>query len=169
MRGLKFAAGLVVVVLLHLAGVRLLDGFFRVADLLLVVVLFTALGGSLLGGMLAGLVAGLVADTLTGGFYGMYGFAGTIVGYGAAFAAQRLVIQRATAIWLVFSAGAAIQQMVVIGLSLVLLEDPALPGFVPVVLKVAVTGLFGVGSQVAGRLLSRLFGVWKKSRTARLR
>ena len=169
MRALKFAAGLAVVVLLHVAGVRLFDDFFRVADLLLVVVLFTALGGSLLGGMLAGLVAGLVADALTGGFYGMYGFAGTIVGYGAAFTAQRLVIQRRSAIWLVFSAGAAVQQMVVIGLSLILLEDPALPAFVPVVLKVVVTGLLGVGSQVVGRRLSRLFGVWRRSRTARLR
>lgn len=169
MRGLRFAIGLLLVLLLHLAGVRMFDGFFRAVDLFLVVVLFTALGGSLLGGMVAGLAAGLATDTLTGGLYGMYGFADTIVGYGAAFAAQRLVIQRTTAVWLVFSAGAAVQQTVVIGLSRVLLEDPALPGFLPVVLKVAVTGLLGAASYVAGRRLARMFGVWKKNRTARLR
>ena len=169
MRGLKFAAGLLAAVLLHVAGVGLFDGFFRATDLFLVVVLFTALGGSLMGGMFGGLVAGLVTDTLTGGLYGMYGFADTIVGYGAAFAAQRLVIQRSTALWLVFSAGAAVQQMVVIGLSQVLLEDPALPGFLPVVLKVAVTGFLGAGSYVVGRRLARSFGIWKKNRTARLR
>ncbi len=119
--------------------------------------------------MLAGLAAGLVTDTLTGGLYGMYGFADTIVGYGAAFAAQRLVIQRITAVWLVFSAGAAVQQTVVIGLSRVLLLEPALPDFLPVVLKVAVTGLLGAGSYLAGRRLRTAVRVWKKSRTARLR
>ncbi len=169
MRGLKFAAGLVVVVLLHTAGVRLFGGFFRAVDLFLIVALFNALGGSLLGGMVGGLVAGLVTDTFTSGLYGMYGFADTIVGYGAAFAAQRLVIQRATAVWLVFSAGAAVQQMVVIGLSLVLLEDPALPGFGPVVVKVVITGLLGAGSHLTGRSLLRSFATWKKNRTARLR
>lgn len=169
MRGFRFAAGLVAVLLLHVAGVRLFDGFFRTVDLFVVVVLFNALGGNLLGGLLGGLAAGLVTDTLTGGLYGMYGFADTIVGYGAAFAAQRLVIQRTTAVWLLFSAGAAVQQTVVIGLSRVLLADPALPGFLPVVLKVVVTGLLGAGSYVAGRRMKRSFTVWKKSRTARLR
>ena len=169
MRALRFAAGLVAVLLLHVAGVRLFDGFFRAVDLFLVVAVFTALRGSLLGGMFAGLAAGLVTDTMSGGLYGLYGFADTIVGYSAAFAAQRLVIQRTTAVWLVFSAGAAVQQTVVIGLSRVLLEDPALPGYLPVVLKVAVTGLLGAASYVASRRLTRAFGIWKRNRTARLR
>ena len=169
MRGLRFAAGLAAVLLLHIAGVRLFDGFFRFADLFLVVALWSALGGGLLGGMAAGLVAGLITDTLTGGLYGMYGFADTIVGYGAAFAAQRLVIQRATAVWLVFSAGAVVQQALVIGLTGVLLPDPALPDFVPVAAKVALTGFLGVASHLAARRLSRTFRLWKKNRTARLR
>ena len=169
MRTLRFFIGLIVVVLLHVAGVRFFDGFFRTVDLFLVVALFAALGGNLMGGMLAGLAAGLVTDTVTGGLYGLYGFADTIVGYGAAFAAQRLVIQRATAVWLVFSAGAAVQQTVVIGLSQVLLGDPALPEFVPVALKVAITGLLGAMSYLAGRRVMRSFGIWRKNRTARLR
>lgn len=169
MTGLRFLAGLLAVLLLHVAGVRIFDGFFRAVDLFLVIVLFTALGGNLLGGMLGGLTAGLVTDTLTGGLYGMYGFADTIVGYGAAFAAQRLVIQRPTAVWLVFSAGAAVQQSVVIGLAQVLLEDPLLPGFLPVVLKVALTGLIGAVSFLLSRRMTRSFGSWKKNRTARLR
>ena len=61
------------------------------------------------------------------------------------------------------------QQTVVIGLSRVLLEDPALPGYLPVVLKVVVTGLLGAISYVASRRLTRSFGIWKKNRTARLR
>lgn len=169
MRGLRFAAALLAAVLLHVAAVRFFDGFFRVTDLFLVVVVFTALGGTLLAGMLGGLAAGLLTDTLTGGLYGMYGFADSIVGYGAAFAAHRLVIQRATAVWLVFSAAAAVQQTVVIGLSMVLLEDPALPGFLPVVLKVVVTGVLGAASHLTGRRLVRSIGIWKKHRTARLR
>ena len=169
MRALRFFLGLIAAVLLHVAGVRLFDGFFLSVDLFLVVALFAALGGNLVGGMMAGLAAGLVTDTVTGGLYGMYGFADTIVGYGAGFAAQRLVIQRATAVWLVFSAGAVVQQMVIIGLSQVLLEDPALPVFVPVAVKVAVTGLLGAMSYLAGRRMNRSFRIWRKNRTSRLR
>ena len=169
MRGLKYGLGLSAAVLIHLAGVSLFDGFSLVVDLFLVVTLFNAMGGNLVGGLFGGLAAGLVTDTLSGGLYGLYGFADTIVGYGAAFAAQRLVIQRATAVWMVFSVAAAAQQAVIAGLSQVLLEDPSLPSFWSVVLKVATTGLIGMLSYLGGRRSARALGIWKKNRTARLR
>ena len=169
MRGLKYAAGLVVAIVLHLVGVSLFDGFSQVVDLLLVVTLFNAIGGNLVAAMLGGLGAGLVTDAVTGSLYGLYGFADTIVGYGAAFAAKRLVIQRATGVWLVFSLAAAVQQALTMGLSELLLEDPSLPGFSSVAARVVTTGVIGVIGFLGHRRALRSFGIWRRNRTARLK
>ena len=169
MRTLKFAAGLAVATLIHFAGATWFAGFSQHVDLFLVVALFNALGGSLLGGMFGGLAAGLVTDTIGGGLYGLFGFADTIVGYGAAFAARRLVIQRATAIWLLFSVAAAGQQAVVLGLAQLLQQDPTLPSFLSVAIKVVTTGLIGAIGYLLGQRSVRTLRLWKRSRSARLR
>ncbi len=100
--------------------------FARLLDVFLVVVVLHGLGGNSLAALFAGMLVGLVHDTLTNNPFGLFGFADTIVGYGTARLAQRLVIQRATGRarpWSSFAA--ALQQAIVVGLALMLLPDPA--------------------------------------------
>ena len=169
MRVLKFVAGLLAAVMLHYLGVAVTGGSSLLIDLFLVVTVFNALDGDLVAGMSGGLVAGLVADALSGGLYGLHGFADTIIGYGAAFAAQRLVIQRPTAVFLLFMAAAAAQLILIMGLLVILAQDPPLPGFVSVAARVLTTGVAGVVGFVGHKRLSRAREKWKRSRRARLR
>ncbi len=169
MRGLKFVAGLAAATLLHALGASWWSGFFLVLDLFLVLTLFNALDGNLTTGMLGGLVAGLFADGLTGGLYGLHGFADTIVGYGAALASQRIAIQRATGVLLFFLLGATLQQALTMSLILLLIADPPLPEFVDVVVKVLLTGLLGVTGFFARRRFLGWGEIWRRNRRARLR
>lgn len=169
MRGVRFAGGLLAAVLVHLAGVALWPSFSLAVDLFLVVALFHALDGRTLPALVGGLAAGLVTDALTGGLYGLHGFADTMLGYGAAFAAQRLSVQRSTSVWLLFSLAAALQQLVLTALVLVLLPDPEVPAVGWVVAKVGTTGVLGLAlSEARGTLTARLAS-WRRNRTARLR
>ena len=169
MRGLKFAAGLVAASLFHFWGASMWGGFFLVLDLFLVLALFNALDGDLTAGMLGGLAAGLVSDVLTGGLFGLHGFADTIVGYGAAFASQRIAIQRATGVLLFFLLAATLQQAITMSLNLLLTPAPSLPGFPSVLVKVLLTGLAGPVGFAARRRAVKLGEAWRRTRRARLR
>lgn len=151
MRALKLLAALAVALLIHLLGTRLWGDFPRVVDLFLVVVVLHALDGESLPAMLGGLVAGLLHDALSGGLYGLYGFANTLVGYGTARLAQRLVIQRSTGVLGVVAFAAATQQTVLVVLAFLLQTDPALPMPGWIAVRAAVCGLLGMAAHVAGR------------------
>jgi rod shape-determining protein MreD len=154
---LKFLAGLVAATLLHYGGTRVWGSFPLAVDLFLIVTLLEARHGSPLAGMLAGCAAGAVADGLAGGPWGLFGFADTVVGFGVARAAQQLVVQRTTSFAAIFAAGAAAQQAILAGLSLIFrpgqeLAEPAWLG-----IKVATTVLLGLAwTRGAERLTARL-------------
>ncbi len=169
MRGLKFAAALLVVTALHLLGVELWSGFSLVFDLFLVLAVLNALDGDTFAGLWGGLAAGLVTDAVTGGLYGMHGLADTILAYGTAYATQRLVVQRPASVLLVFSLAAAVQQLTLVALSLLLLPDPELPGFLWVLAKAVSSGLLGVAVFAARRTLLARIGLWRRSRAAKIR
>lgn len=169
MRGLRFVGALLLVALLHFTGARIFDDFARAVDLFLVLVIVYALGSSLVVGMMAGMVAGLATDAVTGGLYGMHGFADTIVGYGTAYVSQRLVVRRPPGVFLIFSLAAAAQQAILVGLVVLLLADPALPELPWMLLKVASSGVLGVMVILARRWLQRRFEVWRRTRTSKLK
>ena len=169
MRALKFAGGLLAAILLHVVGVRLFDGFPGAFDLFLLVTVLNALGGSLMAGMLGGLAAGLAADAFGGGLYGLNGFADTMIGYGAAFAAQRLVIQRATGVLLFFGLAVTLHQAVVMGLTLLLEQDPALPDSVSIAVRIVATSLLGVAVFFGRGRIRSVLTVWRRNRSSRLR
>ena len=157
MRFLKFVAALAAAALLHFAGARLLPDFSLAVDLFLLVVALEARHGSPLAGMFAGLAAGLLADGLSGGPYGMYGFANTAVGFGIALAAQQLVVQRTTGLVGVFAAAAAAQQALLAALALVFRDHAELPDPLWLLVKVATTALLGIAwTASANALASRL-------------
>ena len=169
MRSVKFAIGLVAVVVFHLVAVRLFGEVSSFVDLFLVLALFNALDGSLVAGLLGGMIAGLAADTFTGGLYGLHGFADTIAGYGMAVASRRLVIQKSGGVLLAFSLAAAVQQAIVIGLRMLLLPETALPTLVGLVARILGVGVLGFLGHVGRQRWVRGVARWRSNRRARLR
>ena len=169
MRGLRFVAALVVVTAIHLLGVGLWSGFSLLFDLFLVLAVFNALDGDTFAGLAGGLAAGLVADAVSGGLYGTLGLADTIVGYGTAFATQRLVVQRPPAVFLVFTLAAALQQLVLATVTLLMVPQTELAAYSWVVAKVVGAGLLGVLTFLARRQLSARLALWRRTRTVRVR
>ena len=82
MRALRFFLALGVAAVLQFVGMQLFPWFTLAVDFFLVIAVFNAMDGSTLAGMLGGCLAGLLTDALTGGPFGLYGFANTVVGYG---------------------------------------------------------------------------------------
>lgn len=169
MRALRFAAGLAAVTGLHFAGMQFFPWFGKAVDLFLVILVFHAIGGATLAGILGGCAAGLVTDAVTGGVFGLFGLADTVVGYGTATAAQRLVIQRASSSLLVFCFAAAAQQALILGVSLLFLPNPEAPDIRWVGVKVATSGVLGLALYLGSRQLQSRVEVWKRSRTAKIR
>lgn len=169
MRGLRFAIALGVVVILHVVIVRLFGRASSLVDLFLVLALFNAIGGNLVAGLFGGLAAGLAADTLTGGLYGLHGFADTIAGYGTALASRRLVIQKAGNIFIAFSLAAAVQQAIIVGLRLVLLPEAAMPTTAGILGRIIVVGALGFLGFWARERFTKGAAKWRRNRRARLR
>ena len=169
MRSLKFAAALVAGVLVHVAAVRLFPDFPRAADLFLVLLVLNALDGNSLAGLLGGVSAGLVADALSGGPFGLFGLVDTIIGYGTAYAVQRLVIQRTTGVFLLFAVAAASQQVLLLGLNLLIFPELSFSGYSWIVVKVATSGVLGMTLVLVNARLRRQVESLRRSRRARIR
>ncbi len=169
MRILEFLVGLLVATGVHFAGERLVAGLSSYLDPFLLVVLFVGLTGRPASGLAGGLVAGWAADAATGGLFGLHGFADTLLGYATAVASQKLVIQRSSGVFLLFAGGAALQQLVLVALSLLLLPGGFVPGPLAPGVKLLLTGAVGaIGFLLAGRMKLWL-GTWRRNRTAKLR
>jgi len=168
-RALRFAGALIAALLLHLIGARLLPDWSLAVDLMLVVAVFNTLDGSTLSGMLGGLVAGWATDAFTGQPFGLFGLVDTIIGYGAAFAVQRVVIQRTVGAALLFSVAAACQQALMLALRALLLSAPELPAWQWVLIKTAVTGLVGAVLFFARQRLVSQVDLWRHTRRTRIR
>jgi len=167
-RLLRFAAALLSVVLLHVLGVSLVPEFARVIDLFLVLTVLYAMGGDPLVGLLVGLTAGLCHDVFTGGLFALHGFADTLVGYGLARLAQRLVIDRVSGAFLVAGVASAVQQVVLAGLVLLLLPEPELPEPVWIVVRAAATGGAATAVLLASRNLRQGLAERRQRRSQRL-
>ena len=170
MRVVKLLAALVLVVLVHLVGVRLIPSFGRYVDVFLVVLTLYALEGESLPALLAGLVLGLLQDTLTKtGHVGLFGFADTLVAYATARLAQRLVIQRATGVLAVVGFASLLQQAVAVSLKLLLLPDPSYPDPVSALIKAAACGVLGMFVHLAWNRWQTQSEVRRRGRMGRLR
>lgn len=169
MRSLRFAMALAVATLLQVAGVSLFPQFSLAVDFFLVIVVFNAMDGNSAAGMFGGTVAGLVTDGLTGGYFGLFGIANTVVGYGTAITAQRLVIQRPASSLLVFAVTAAAQQLILLGLSLLFLADADLPQYSWILVRVGTTGVLGGVLYLANRRMRSRLEMWRRTRKTRIR
>lgn len=168
MQFVRFVLALAAAALLHFAGARLVPGFGLAVDLFLLVAALEARHGNPLAGMFAGLAAGLLADGLSGGPYGLFGFADTAVGFGIARAAQQLVVQRTTSLAGVFAAGAAAQQAVLAALALVFRDHAELPDPLWLLIKVATTALLGVAWTASADAVARQLKFRRANRATKI-
>lgn len=168
MRFLKFLGAMAAAALLHFLGSRLWPAFPQAADLFLLVAALEARHGNPATGMFAGLACGWTTDALTGGPFGLFGVADTVVGYFTARAAQQLVVQRTSGLTALFAAGAAAQQAILAGLALLFRDEVELPDPFWLTVKVAVTALLGLAWTHAAAALARRFRHWRGSRATKL-
>ncbi len=143
MKLLKFALGLLLTAALHGALVRFFPEFGRWLDLFLILVLFFSLDSTPAWSICEGALAGLAYDSLSSSLYGLHGTANTVVGYAAARLQQRLVMQRAFQVALLFALGAALQQTVLALLQFWLIAEAEVPQLLWVAGKMLLTGLGG--------------------------
>jgi rod shape-determining protein MreD len=166
---LKLLAAVALAVLIHFAGMRFSPFFGQVVDIFLVVVTLYALGGNSLAALLVGLLVGLLQDSLSGGPFGLFGFADTIIGYVTARLAQRLVIQRATGVLAVVSFAAVLQQAILVCLAFLLLPAPELPSPLWAAIRAGVCGVIGVAAYVVGSHWRRTADTRRRGRMSKLR
>ena len=169
MAALRYLAALGAALLLHLIGARIHPNLPQAIDWFLPVLVLLALSGSSFAGIAGGLAAGLLQDGLTGGLYGLHGFADTVVGYATARLAQRLVIQRAVGVFAIASFASALQQVILIALSLFLLPQASVPEPFWVVVRALSTGLVGMLIYSGSDRFRKAAESHRKQRLSRLR
>ena len=168
MRLVRFLAALAAAAVLQFAGTRLWPAFPRAVDLFPLVAMLEARHGRPVSGMFAGMTAGLIADALSGGPFGLHGFANTAVAYGTGRAAQQLVVQRNTSLAAIFAAGAAAQQAILAALALVFRDRAELPDPFWLPVQVGSAAFLGLAWTHASAALARRFRFWQKNRTSKL-
>lgn len=169
MRSLRFGLGLLAAVLFHLLGLQVWPEFALAFDLFLVIVVFNALDGDTLAGLLGGMVAGLVADAVSGGMFGLNGMVDTIIGYGTAYAAQRLVFQRASGVLLIYLLASAAQQAMLMTIALLLLPAPEFPDVSWLLMRAATTAILGVVLHLARKRFKGRVDRWRRSQGSKIR
>ncbi|MEM7052311.1 MAG: rod shape-determining protein MreD [Acidobacteriota bacterium] len=162
MRPSRYLAALVIVLLVHSIALRLAPSLVVYLDFFAILVVLNGLDGDSLGGLLGGLVAGLIQDSLTVGLFGLYGCANTLIGYAAAKVVQRLVIERAIGVLPLVAGAVLAQQLIVLGLTAILLPSPPFPAPLVLLLKAVACGILG-------SLLYSLAGWWRGSSDRRRR
>jgi len=167
---LKLLAAIALAVLAHFVGAWLFAGWFvRAVDVFVVVVALYALRGNSLASLFVGLLVGLLHDALARGPFGLFGFAGTIVGYVTARLAQRLVIQRATGVLAVVSFASVLQQAVVAGLGFLLLPTAEVPSPLWIAIQAGACGVLGMAVYVAAGHWRRTAEDRRRGRMSKLR
>jgi rod shape-determining protein MreD len=165
----RFLLALAGAYLAQLLGLALTPHFPRAVAPFLLVVVWFAMRTSPVLAQLLGAACGLVEDALTGGLYGLHAFADTLVAYGVALAVQRVVVGQQAARVLIFAGAAALQQLVLAGLLVAMLDQPPRPSPGFALLKVATTALLGA---VLISLESRArtqWSAWQRRRSRQLR
>lgn len=140
----RFVVGLLLAAALHAVGTRVVPGFPRGFDLFLVTTVVVARHGRPEGGLFAGLAAGYAADALSGGPFGLNGFADAAVGYGAAVAARNLVVARPGSIAALFALSAAAQGALLWLVAALVVAGPSRPDLFWLALKIASSALVGL-------------------------
>ncbi|MCP3961923.1 MAG: rod shape-determining protein MreD [bacterium] len=169
MKLLRFVVGLICATLLQALGLRFFSHFSLVIDPFLILVVYHSLDSTPAWSSIGGSVAGLAQDALSGGLYGLHGFANTLVGYASARLQQRLVIQQPAQVGLLFILAAAFQLAVLASLQFLLVSGAELPDLGTMTARMISSGVLGTALYVLARN-SRDWGArWRARRSRRLK
>lgn len=143
MKLVRFAIGLICAVLLQTLGLQLSSHFALAFDPFLILVVYHSLDGSPAWSSIGGSTAGLAQDALSGGPYGLHGFANTLVAYAASRLRQRLVIQQSSQVGLLFVLSAALQLAILASLQSLIVSGAELPGPGAMAARLTSSGIIG--------------------------
>ncbi len=154
MRALRFAAALVLALLTHLVMVALVPPSARLLDPFLIAVAFLAMTTRPGAAAAQGAAIGLVHDGLSGGLYGLQGFAATLIGFVMARTVRLVDFHKSYYVALYFACAVLLQQLIVQGLLMLLTQQPEPVAPLELGLRVALAGPAGAilvaGCQHAG-------------------
>ncbi len=143
MKLLRFIAGLILAVLLQTFGLRLFAQFTLAFDPFLILVVYHSLDGSPAWSSIGGSTAGLAQDALSGGTFGLHGFANTLVAYTSCRLRQRLVVQQPSQVGLLFVLSAALQLAILATLQFLIVSGAELPGLGAMAARLISSGVAG--------------------------
>ena len=164
MRALRFAAAVVAALLAHLLLVALVPPAARVVDPFLLAIVYTAMTMRPGAAAAGGATLGLVHDALSGGLYGMNGFTGTLVAFVMARMARLVDLQKSYYVALYFACAVLLQQLVLQGLLVLLLQRPEMMSIPDLALRVALGGPAGALLVASIERLGESLGSWKRRR-----
>jgi rod shape-determining protein MreD len=135
-----------------------------VVDLVLVVVIYIALGGGPVTGLLVGSVAGIVQDSLSGGVVGAGGLSKCLVGFLAGLLGQQFIVVNLLPRFVVFFGGSLLHALTFLGLYQ-LIEPGVMRGrWTGALTQAAVNGAVGI---LAFHLVERTPEWWHRRKLRR--
>lgn len=157
---LRFVLGLIVACALHTLGLRIHIAAPLFFDPFVVLVIYASMRTSTARSSLIGTFVGLVQDALTGGLYGLHGFANTSVAFLISAIRQRFVIQQPSQVAVLAGLGGMFQITILSFLQFALVAQAEIvhPGFA--LAKTFVTGLVTLAVYVG----SDRFFAWERHR-----
>lgn len=169
MKLLRFTVGLVCVVLMQVLGTHFFSWFSLVFDLFLVLVVYHSLDNTPVWSSISGSAVGLVQDALSGGLYGLHGFANTLVAYISCRLQLRLVIQQPAQVGLLFALAAALQLATLAGLQFLMVGGADLPSHWAMLARALSSGLGGAVLFVVAGKARHMEERWRARRRRRLK
>lgn len=169
MRFAGFVLGLLSATILQTLGTRLWAPFPAYVDLFLVLAVYNSLENSVAWSTLGGSAAGLGRDALSGGPFGLHGFAATLVVHLAARLQQRLVIQQPLQVGALLALAAALQLATLATLQFLLVAGSELPSLTAMGVRMASSGAAGAVLYMLANRTRAAGEQWREKRRRRLR
>ena len=169
MKLVRFLVGLTLAALVQALGLRLFAPFSLAIDPFLILAVYHALDNTPAWSTVGGSVAGLTHDALSGGLYGLNGFANTLVAHLSSRLRQRLVIQQPSQVALLFVLAAALQLAVLALLQLSLVSSAELPGLGTMAARMISSGAIGASLFVLAHKSRHWQRQWRARRRGRLK
>lgn len=157
---LRFLAGLMMAVAAHTLGLQLHPRAPELFDPFIILVIYFSMRSTAAPSALVGSTMGLAQDALTGGLFGLHGFANTAVAYLVAAVRQRFVIQQPSQVAVLAALGGLFQLALLTFLQLALVPMSEAPHIGLVVAKTVATGMLTLMVYLA---TNRLFA-WDRRR-----
>lgn len=152
----------------HALGSDLFPWFSSAIDVFLILAVYHSLDNSVVSSLAGGTLTGLARDVFSGGFYGLHGFANTLIAYLAASIQQRLVIQQPLQVGLLLVLASAAQLAVLAGLQSLLLPGAELPTSGTLLARMATGGGLGTALYLLEGRARFSLDQWREQRRRRL-